>query len=146
MLKEQLINDLKEAMQNKDTIYKNTVQNIRAAILQLEKDKQIEATDDIIEDVLIKERKKRLDALTQFEKGNRQDLVDQTNKEIESIDKYLPKQMTKEKIEVEVDNYFKPLVEPSIKDMGKIMKDLKAKLGNKADASILAQLIRERLS
>ena len=82
MLKEQLLNDLKAAMREKDEVKKNTVQMIRAAILQVEKDKGIELDDAQIIDIIAKEAKKRKDASVEFEKSGREDLIAQNNKEL----------------------------------------------------------------
>ena len=68
MLKEKLLNDLKESMKNKNLIRKNTIQMIRAAILQVEKDKQIELTEEQVVEIIAKETKKRKDAQIEFEK------------------------------------------------------------------------------
>ena len=78
MLKEKLLNDLKEAMKEKDIIKKNTVQLIRTAILQIEKDKGIEVTDEQIIEIIAKEAKKRKDAAVEFEKSGREDLIEIT--------------------------------------------------------------------
>ena len=75
MLKEKLMEDLKSAMKEKDEIKKNTVQMVRAGILQIEKDKGIEVEDNQIIDIIAKEVKKRKDAAIDFEKGGREDLV-----------------------------------------------------------------------
>ena len=95
MLKEKLMNDLKNAMREKDEIKKNTVQMVRAAILQIEKDKGITVEDEKIIEIIAKEVKGKKDAIQDFEKGGRQDLIDQTNKEIEILQEYLPKQLKK---------------------------------------------------
>ena len=87
MLKEKLLNDLKEAMKEKDIIRKNTVQAIRTAVLQVEKDKGIEVTDEQIIDIIAKESKKRKDAAVEFEKSGREDLIEQNNKELEELSK-----------------------------------------------------------
>ena len=79
MLKEKLLNDLKEAMKDKNLIRKNTVQMIRAAILQIKKDKQIELTDEQIVEIIAKEAKKRKDASADIEKSGREDLIAQNN-------------------------------------------------------------------
>ena len=92
MWKEKLMKDLKDAMKNKDEIKKNTVQMVRAAILQIEKDKGIQVEDDKILEIIAKEVKSKKDAIKDFEKAERQDLIDQTNKEIEVLQIYLPKQ------------------------------------------------------
>ena len=82
MLKEKLLNDLKESMKEKDLIRKNTVQLIRSSILQIEKDKAIEVTDEQIIEIIAKEAKKRKDAAQDFEKSGREDLINQNNKAI----------------------------------------------------------------
>ena len=104
MLKEKLMEELKEAMKNKDTIKKNTVQMVRAAILQIEKDKGIEVGDDKILEIIAKEVKTKKDALVDFEKAQRQDLIDQTNQEIAVLQEYLPKQYKLKEMEKELIN------------------------------------------
>ena len=66
MIKEKLLNDLKEAMKDKNLIRKNTIQMVRAAVLQVEKDKQIELTDEQVIEIIAKESKKRKDAESEF--------------------------------------------------------------------------------
>ena len=92
-LKETLLQDMKTAMKEKDTIRKNTVQLIRSGVLQIEKDKQIELDDEGVLDVIAKELKKRRDSLPDFEKSGRADLIENLNKEIEVLLGYLPKQL-----------------------------------------------------
>ena len=132
MLKEQLMQDLKDAMKEKDTIKKDTVQMVRAAILQIEKDKGIEV-----------EGKK--DALVEFEKGGRQDLIDQTNKEIEILSKYLPKQLSKEEIKEIVKKIVNELGATSMKDMGPVMKEAKNQIGAGADGRAINEVVKEIL-
>ena len=73
MLKEKLLEDLKNSMKEKNVIRKNVIQMVRAAILQVEKDKQIEVTDDQIIEIIAKETKKRKDSIADYEKSGRQD-------------------------------------------------------------------------
>lgn len=145
MLKNKLLLDLKTAMKAQNKVKKNTVQSIRASILQEEKDKQKELTDKDIENIIVKEKKKRIDALEQFKKADRKDLILQTEREIAILEEYLPKQLTKEELQVEVDKYFKPLSDVQVSDMGNIIKDLKNKLGNGADGKTLADLVRSKI-
>ena len=145
MLKESLMQDLKDAMKEKDTIKKDTVQMVRAAILQIEKDKQIEVDDAKIIEIIAKEVKEKKDALLDFEKGGRQDLVDQTNKEIEILSKYLPKQLSKEEIKEEVKKIIEALGASSMKDMGPVMKEAKAKIGAAADGRTINEVVKELL-
>ena len=82
MLKEKLMEDLKISMREKNNLRKNTIQMVRAAILQIEKDKGIEVDDGKILEIIAKEVKSKKDALVDFEKGGREDLIAQTNEEI----------------------------------------------------------------
>ena len=145
MLKEKLMQDLKDAMKEKDTIKKDTVQMVRAAILQIEKDKAIEVDDNKIIEIIAKEVKGKRDALVDFEKGGRQDLIEQTNKEIEILNKYLPKQLTKEEIKVQVEEVIKAIGATSMKDMGAVMKEAKAKIGAAADGRAINEVVKELL-
>ncbi len=143
MLKEKLMEELKEAMKNKDTIKKNTVQMVRAAILQIEKDKGIEVGDDKILEIIAKEVKTKKDALVDFEKAQRQDLIDQTNQEIAILQKYLPKQLSREEVKAEVEKIISEIGATSMKDMGAIMKEAKAKLGASAEGKTINEVAKE---
>ena len=145
MLKEELMQDLKDAMREKDTVKKDTVQMVRAAILQIEKDKGIEVTDEKIVEIIAKEVKGKKDALVDFEKGGRQDLIDQTNQEIEILNKYLPKQLSREEIEEKVKEIINRLGATSIKDMGPVMKEAKAEIGAAADGRTINEVVKELL-
>lgn len=146
MLKEKLMNDLKDAMREKDEIKKNTVQMVRAAILQIEKDKGITVEDEKIIEIIAKEVKGKKDAIVDFEKGERQDLIDQTNKEIEILQEYLPKQLTKEELKVEVEKVINDLGATSMKDMGAVMKEAKARIGAAADGRTINEVVKELLN
>ena len=143
MLKEKLMEDLKESMKNKDVIRKNTVQMVRAAILQIEKDKGIQVEDDKILEIIAKEVKTKKDALKDFEKAERQDLIEQTNQEIEILQEYLPKQLSREEIKVELEKIIAQVGATSMKDMGAIMKEAKAKMGASADGKTINEVAKE---
>ena len=146
MLKEKLMSDLKDAMKEKDEIKKNTVQMVRAAILQIEKDKGIEVTDEMIVDIIAKEVKKRKDAQTEFEKGGREDLISQNKKEIEVLSTYLPKQLSAEEIEEIVQKVINEVGATSLKDMGAVMKASKEKIGAAADGKSINEAVKKLLS
>ena len=143
MLKEKLMEDLKNSMKTKNEIRKNTVQMVRAAILQIEKDKGITVEDDKILEIIAKEVKTKKDTLKDFEKAQRQDLIDQTNQEIEILQEYLPKQLSKEEIKVEVEKIISEIGATTMKDMGAIMKEAKAKLGASADGKTINEVAKE---
>ena len=143
MLKEKLMEDLKESMKNKDTVRKNTVQMVRASILQIEKDKGIEVEDSKIIDIIAKEVKTKKDALKDFEKAERQDLIDLTNREIEVLQEYLPKQLSREEVKEEVQKIITEIGATSMKDMGAIMKEAKAKMGASAEGKTINEVAKE---
>lgn len=143
--KETLLEDMKEAMKNHDTITKNTIQSIRASILQEEKDKQIEATDTDIENIIMKEKKKRQDALEQFEKAGREDLIMQTKGEIQILEGYLPEQISPEDLELEVAKIINQVDAHSIKDMGIVMRAAKEQFGNQVDGKELSEVVKRKL-
>ena len=145
MLKEKLMEDLKNSMKTKDEIRKNTVQMVRAAILQIEKDKGIEVDDNKIIEIIAKEVKGKKDALVEFEKGGREDLIEQTNKEIEVLEKYLPKQLSKDEITEVVKEVIASLGATSMKDMGSVMKEAKAKIGAAADGRAINEVVKDLL-
>ena len=145
MLKEKLLEDLKSAMKEKNTNKKNAVQMVRTAILQIEKDKGIEVTDEQIIDIIAKEVKKRKDSLADFEKANRQDLINQINEEIEVLEGYLPKQLTDEELEEIVSKIVTEVGATNIKDMGKVMKEAKAQIGARADGKRINEMVKKIL-
>ena len=146
MLKEKLMSDLKDAMKEKDEIKKNTVQMVRAAVLQIEKDKGIEVTDEMIIDIIAKEVKKRKDAQVEFEKGGRDDLISQNKKEIEVLSSYLPKQLSMGEIEEIVKCVISEVGATSLKDMGIVMKASKEKIGAAADGKSINEAVKKLLS
>ena len=143
MLKEKLMEDLKEYMKNKDVIRKNTIQMVRAAILQIEKDKGIEVEDDKILDIISKEVKSKKEVLKDFEKAERQDLIDQTNQEISVLQEYLPKQLSREEVKAEVEKIIAEIGATSMKYMGAIMKEAKAKMGASAEGKTINEVAKE---
>ncbi len=146
MLKENLMNDLKSAMKEKNELKKNTIQMVRAAILQIEKDKQIELDDSKIIDVIAKEVKKRNDSISDYEKGGRADLVNQIKEEIEYLKVYLPKQLSIEEVEKIVKNIIEETQAKDIKDMGKVMKAAKEKIGASSDGKTINEIVKKFLS
>ena len=144
-MKKKLLEDLKEAMKEKNEIKKNAIQMVRAGILQIEKDKGIELTDEQIIELISKEVKKRKDSIADYEKGGREDLIEQTNKEIEVLEKYLPKQLSKDEITQIVKDVIASLGATSMKDMGPVMKEAKAKIGAAADGRAINEVVKELL-
>ena len=145
MLKEKLLEDLKNSMKEKNIVIKNVIQMVRAAILQIEKDKGIEVDDNKILEIIAKEVKTRNDSIADFEKGGREDLVEQAKQEIEILSEYLPKQLTKEELREKLEIIVKELGATSIKDMGKVMKAAKEQIGTVADGRSINEVVKELL-
>lgn len=146
MLKEKLLEDMKVSMRDKNVIRKNVIQMVRAAILQVEKDKQIELNDEQITEIIAKESKKRKDSLADYEKSGREDLIAQIKEEIEILSEYLPKPLTREEIEKIVEEVIKETGASSIKEMGIVMKEAKAKIGPAADGKTINEVVKEKLN
>ena len=125
---------------------KNTIQMIRAAILQTEKDKQIELDDNAILEIVSKQVKQKNDALEQFEKANRQDLVEQTKLEINILKEYLPKQLSREEVEQIVVDLSRTLGIFDMKGMGTLIKSAKAKIGAGSDGKTISEVVKKVLS
>ena len=145
MLKEKLLEDLKVSMRDKNVVRKNTVQMIRAAILQIEKDTGSVVDDEKIIDIIAKEMKKKKDAMADFEKAARQDLIDQTNEEMKVLEEYLPRQLSKEEIKEIVSKIITDIGATSMKDMGIVMKESKSAIGAGADGKTINEVVKELL-
>jgi uncharacterized protein YqeY len=144
-LKERLLDDMKSAMKNKDVIRKNTISMVRAAILQKEKDEKVELDDDGILGVIAKEAKQRKDSIPEFEKGNRPDLVEKINQEIQILMEYLPQQLTEEEIEELVIRTIREVGAENQTDMGKVMKALMPQVKGRADGKVVNMLVKKHL-
>lgn len=146
MLKEKLLEDLKDAMKTKNVNKKNAVQMVRTAILQIEKDKGIEVSDEQILGIVAKEVKTRKDAIAEYEQANREDLIEKANEEIKALEEYLPKQLTDEELVTEVKKVIEKLNATSMKDMGPVMKKAKATIGAQADGKRINEVVKSLLA
>lgn len=145
-LKEVLAADLKTAMKEKDLIRKNTVQMVRSAILQFEKDNLKELDEDGVLEIIAKELKKRKDVLPEYEKSGRDDLISDIKREIEVLLAYLPAQLTDEELKEIVENAIKEVGATSMKDMGKIMGKVMPETKGKADGKRINEIVKQILS
>lgn len=145
-LKETLLQDLKTAMKDKDAIRKNTIQLVRAGVLQIEKDNHVELEDDGVLDVIAKELKKRRDSLPEFEKSGRTDLIENLNKEIDVLLGYLPEQLTEDEIQKIVEETIAETGAATMKDMGKVMGAVSSKVKGRADNRVVSGYVKKLLS
>ena len=139
-------NDMKNYMKEKDSFSLGVVRMVKGAI-QLESiNKKKELTDEEIISVISKQIKMRKDSIVEFEKGNRQDLVEQNKKEIEILNKYMPEQLSMEEINKIIDEEFLLIKPTSSKEQGLIMKEITPKLKGRADMSLVSGIIKDRLN
>ena len=144
-IKDQLKEDLKSAMREKDTIRKNVVQLIKAGILQVEKDKKITLDDEGVLDVIAKQLKQRRDSLPDYEKSGRDDLIAQLKREMELLMEYLPAQLSHDELIVIVKEAIAKTGASTVKDMGKIMKAVMPQTKGRADGKEINAIARELL-
>jgi hypothetical protein len=145
-LKDKLMQELKFSMKNKDTIRKNTVIMVNAAIKQREVDERIQLGDEDILDIVSKQLKEKRMAIEEFKKGNRQDLVDLTNAEMAILLEYLPQQLTEEEVEKIVRETIEETGATSIKEIGLIMKSVMPKVKGRADGNMINKAVRKILN
>lgn len=142
-LKELLMEDLKDSMRNKETLKKDTITMVRAAIQQKEIDNKIELSEEDIIEIISKEVKDRRDSIEDFKKGNREDLVEKTEQEIEILLKYLPEQLTEEELKSLVMETIEKTGAKSMRDMGKIMGSIMPKIKGRADGGMVSEIVKE---
>lgn len=145
-IKEKVLEDMKAAMRAHEKERLATIRLIMAAFKQREVDERIELSDEQIIATLNKMIKQRRDSISQFEAGNRPDLVQKEQQEITVIQTYLPKQLSTAEIDQAVATALQEAGASSAKDMGKVMALLKAKLQGKADMSVVSNKVKERLT
>lgn len=158
-LKEKIKEDTKKAMIGKDVLKVSVLRMVAAAVSNKEKDKRgklaketmedLETksllTDEEILEVLVSEAKKRGDSIEQYEKGGRQDLVDQEKKELEILRTYLPEQMSEEEIRKIVKEKIAETGVNGPKEMGKLMAALMPLVKGKADGKLVSKIVQEEL-
>ena len=145
-MREQILNDLKTAMKNQDKDTLKVVRMVKGS-MQLEEIKlKRELNDDEVISIIAKEIKTRKESINEFVKGNRNDLVEETNREIKVLEKYLPEQLSSEELNNIINETFDKIKPVGIQDMGKIMGSITPLVKGKADMGAVSSIIREKLS
>ena len=144
-LKEQLNEDMKQAMRAKDKNRLSAIRMVRGAVRDKEINSKVELDDDGVLEVIASQIKKRKDALEQLRKSNRDDLVDAEMEQINTLQAFLPAQLSMEEIEAAVTGAIEELGATSMRDMGKVMGTLVPQLRGKADNSVISQIVRQKL-
>ena len=145
-LQEQITNDLKEAMKAKDSFRLGVIRMLKGALMLEKINKMHDLSDEEIIDVVSKQIKMRKDSITEFTKANRDDLVKQNEEEIIILNSYMPPQLSEEELKKIVDDTFAKVAPTSIKEMGKVMKEITPLVKGKADMSVVSALIKEKFN
>tara|TARA_B100000676_G_C17850305_1_gene717726 strand:+ start:215 stop:661 length:447 start_codon:yes stop_codon:yes gene_type:complete len=144
-IEEKISFDMINAMKEKNKIKVSTLRGLKSKI----KEKSIEKNASLDEKEILKiiksAEKQRIDSAIQFKKGNREDLEKIELEELKIIQEYLPKQLSKRELYIEIDKVVKTLNVNSSKDIGKVMAELMKKLSGKADGKLVQELVREKL-
>jgi len=145
-LKAKLQQDMKDAMRGGDKPRLGVIRLILAAVKQREVDERIELDDAQLNAVLDKMSKQRRDSLEQFEKAGRDDLAEQEKFELGILKAYLPEPLSDAEIGALIEEAVQATGASSIKDMGKVMGQLKSKLQGRADMGAVSGKIKARLT
>jgi len=145
-MRDKLLQDLITAMKAKDKETLTVLRAVKGAIQLEEINKKHELNDEEFIGIISKQIKIRKESITEFEKANRTDLIEQTNGEIEVLNKYLPEQLSEEEVLKVIDETFNEINPTSMSDMGKIMGIVSPKLKGKTDMSFVSKTIKEKLA
>jgi len=144
-LKQQLESDMKSTMKSGDKSRLAVIRLILSAIKQIEVDERIELDDARVTVVLDKMAKQRRESITQFEKGNRQDLIDIELAELDIIQDYLPEALSDDEINQLISDAIAKTGASEMRQMGQVMGILKPQLQGRADMGKVSQLIKSKL-
>ena len=145
-LKNQITEDMKQAMRDKDAPRLSAIRLLLAAIKQREVDERIELDDTQVVAVIDKMLKQRRDSIAQYESGNRKDLADKERFEMTVLERYMPQQLSEAEIEAVIAKAVADTGATSVKDMGKVMGMVKPQLAGRADMGKVSALIKARLA
>jgi hypothetical protein len=144
--KVQLQQDLKDAMRAKDELRKSVIRMTISALKNAEIDAGGELDEDAAFAVMTTEAKRRRDSIADYEKGGRDDLVEQEKAELAVLESYLPAQLGKEEIAAQAKAVIAEVGASSMKDMGKVMGALMPRLKGQADGRLVNQVVKELLA
>ncbi len=147
-IKDRLTDDMKQAMKDKEAgkLRLSVIRMVRANIKYVEIDKKRELSEEEVLDVLAKEVKMRRDSMEEFKKGNRPDLVETLEQEIDILMQYLPQQLNEQEVRILVAEAVKEAQAINAKDMGKVMAVLMPKVKGRADGKLVNNIVREFLN
>lgn len=145
-MREKILKDLMLSMKNKEKEKLSVLRMVKGAIQLEEIEKKKELDDNEVIAVLSKQIKTRKESINEFKKGNREDLVSQTENEIKILQEYMPEQLSEEEVSKIIDDAIGEVNPQTNSDMGKIMKIVTPKLTGKADMSNVSKLVKEKIA
>jgi hypothetical protein len=146
MLEEKILNDYKEAMKARDSLKSSVLSFLRADMMNLAVAKKKKALDDSeVITVIKKQIKQRQDSIEQFTKGDRIEMAEKEKKELELLKPYLPPEISGDEIKKVIEEVMAATAASGMKDMGRVMKEVNAKIAGQADGKLVSDLVRERL-
>ncbi len=147
MLEQQIMEDYKKAMKDKNPLAVSAISFLRSELKNVAIDKRKDKLEDAdVLTVIKKQIKQHQDSIEQFKAGNRLDLVDKEQKELDILKAYLPEQLSEDKIKTFIEEAVSASGAKGPQDMGKVMKELMPKLAAGADNKLVSELVKNRLA
>lgn len=144
-LSARLVKDFKRYLIAKEKVKKDTIQILRAEILNKSKELQKDLSEQEMLEIIAKEIKQKRDSILEFEKAQRKDLVDRAYEEIETLEQYMPKLLDIEELKVIVKETASEINAVNKKDMGRLIKEVKQQVGVRADGKTISDLVKQIL-
>lgn len=143
---DQLNQDMKTAMKQKDKETLSTVRMLKSALQteQINKGEELSEEEELT--ILAREKKQRVESLNEFKAAGRDDLVLKLEKELAVVDDYLPAQLSEDEVRTIVQETVAQTQASSMQDMGKVMGALMPKVKGKADGSLVSSIVKEELN
>lgn len=146
MIEQRLGEDIKTAMRSRNKERLSVLRTLKSCIKQVQIDERRELSNDDVASILKGEHKKRVQAKELYENGDRPDLAQQEQYEIEIIEEYLPRALSDAELTAAVEKVISEISAGGMQDMGRVMKQLKEELGSQADGKKLSIIVRQKLS
>ncbi len=147
MLEENILNDYKGAMKAGDKLKSSVLSFLRADMMNVAVSKKKASLDDSEAIIVIKKQiKQRQDSIEQFTKGERLEMAEKEKKELGILKTYLPPEMSGDELKKIIDEVISSIAASGMKDMGKVMKEVNAKVAGQADGKLISEMVRARLS
>ncbi|MDD5291753.1 MAG: GatB/YqeY domain-containing protein [Candidatus Omnitrophica bacterium] len=147
MLEDKIFEDFKDAMKKKDALRVSTLSFLRSQLKNVAIDKKKDKLEDSdVITVIKKQIKQRLDSIDNFKAGNRLDLADKEQGELNILKAYLPEELSKEELEKIINEAISSVSAAGMKDMGKVMKEVSSKTAGRADNKLVSDLVRAKLA